>query len=99
MFNLSMEYTNMLINNDFESSNQSFFNIKEIVINSICGLSFDDEIGQIVEAIWPESSLESSSLKALCGLGFPETTIPCGEGEIKFIFRIRKCIDNNNVRF
>lgn len=93
-----MDYTNVLMNYDFDSSSQNYLNqsnSNDFLIKSICGLAFDDEIGQIVEAVWPENSLDSSALKALCGLGFPETTLPNGEGEIKFIFRIRKC---NNKR-
>ena len=93
-----MDYTNVLMNYDFESSSQNTptqLNNNDLLVKSICGLAFDDEIGQIVEAVWPENCLDSSALKAICGLGFPETTLPNGEGEIKFIFRIRKCINNN----
>ena len=89
-----MDYTNVLMNYDFEAINQNcptHVNYNDLLLKSICGLAFDDEIGQTVEAVWPEGSLDSPALKALCGLGFPETTLPSGEGEIKFLFRIRKC--------
>lgn len=90
-----MDNTNILTNYDFDLSNQNtqnYINKNDCLINSICGLCFDDEIGQVVEAIYPENFLESSAMKAICGLGFPETTVPNGEGEIKFLFRIRKCL-------
>jgi hypothetical protein len=89
-----MDYTNVLMNYNFESNNlgiPTHVNSNDVILKCVCGLDFDDEIGQTVEAIWPENALDSSALKALCGLGFPETSVQNGEGEIKFLFRIRKC--------
>ena len=43
------------------------------LLKSLLILSFDNEIGQVIEMEYPENSLEKSSLKLISGMGFPET--------------------------
>lgn len=62
----------------------------ESIVHSICILSFDDEIGQIVESVWPINSISKLCLKNISSLGFPETNCINEDGEIKYIFKIRQ---------
>ncbi len=60
------------------------------IINALCVLCFDDEIGQVTENIWPEYSLNKETIKNISGLGFPETNSLTDDGEIQFVFKIRQ---------
>ena len=72
--------------NKLENESLNNFNL----IKALCILSFDDEIGQIAETFWPQNSLDKTHLKQLSGLGFPQTNSLSDDGEMKYIFKIRK---------
>jgi hypothetical protein len=61
----------------------------EELVKAFCILSFDDEIGQITENVWPKDSLDKYTLKQVSGLGFPESN-SSDDSEVFFIFRIRE---------
>ena len=61
-----------------------------LFIYSLFVLSFDDEIGQIVESSWPNNLFDKVTLKNLTGLGFPETNSLANEGELYYLFKLRK---------
>jgi len=81
---LNQKHFSLLAHQNTNSSNDSSF------IHSIFILSFDDEIGQIIECNWPQGHLEKPTLKNLTGLGFPETNSLGSEGEILYVFKLRK---------
>lgn len=60
------------------------------LILSIAFLGFDDNIGQVVEQNYPPDSLEKISLRQISSIGFPETNSFTEEGELTYIFNIRK---------
>lgn len=62
-------------------------------IESIVLLSFDNEIGQIVEMEYPPNQLPKQQLKLICSTGFPETNHIYHSGELEYIFRIRNNIN------
>ena len=69
------------------------------LIENLVFLSFDDDIGQIVEKYYPENSLDENSLKEISSNGFPETNSCKDNGEITYIFNYRENINSslNNV--
>ena len=69
------------------------------LIENLVFLSFDDDIGQIVEKYYPENSLDENSLKEISSNGFPETNSCKDNGEITYIFNYRENIQQslNNV--
>lgn len=74
----------------------SLCNKSNELIKSLCVLCFDDEIGQVAENIFPQNSLDKSTMKIISALGFPETNNMIEDGEVQFIFKIRQCILINN---
>lgn len=63
---------------------------QENIINCVCTLIFDDSIGQIAEFVYPEGVLEKYHLNEISALGFPETNLIKDDGDLFYIFKIRK---------
>jgi hypothetical protein len=68
----------------------NLFKNEKKLVEAICMLSFDDSIGQIAENLYPENSIDYTTIKQITGLGFPETNMILDNGENKYIFKIRK---------
>ena len=68
-------------------------------IENLVFLTFDDDIGQIIEKLYPENSLDQISSKQISSTGFPETNSCKENGEISYIFNYRENIQQslNNV--
>lgn len=74
----------------------SLSNKSNELIKALCVLCFDDEIGQVAENIFPQNSLDKSTMRIISALGFPETNNMIQDGEVQFIFKIRQSILINN---
>jgi hypothetical protein len=59
------------------------------LIKCLCVLKFDDELGQCLERIYPEDSIDSNTIKQITSLGFPETN-SITHGEIEYLFKVRE---------
>ena len=73
----------------YPSSDLKLSNLTLPKIENIITLSFDNEIGQIVETEFPQGKLDKSILKLLSIKGFPETNQLSHEGEFGYIFKVR----------
>jgi hypothetical protein len=73
--------------------------IQEHKIENLVFLTFDDDIGQVIEKLYPENSLDQQSSKQISSTGFPETNSCKENGEITYIFNYRENIQQslNNV--
>ena len=58
-------------------------------ISNIILLSFDNEIGQVVDKECPIGLIPKLQLKSISVMGFPETNHLTQEGDLGFIFKIR----------
>lgn len=58
-------------------------------LQSIILLSFDNEVGQIVENEYPKDQINKQQLKLISIMGFPETNNIAQEGELGFVFKVR----------
>lgn len=59
------------------------------IIENIVILTFDNEVGQIVENEYPRDGLEKQLLKVICIKGFPETNKISQNGDLGYIFKVR----------
>jgi hypothetical protein len=74
----------IMSNEELDISNLVFPEIKNIII-----LTFDNEVGQIVDKEFPKEGLNKNILKVISIKGFPETNQISAEGEIGYIFKVR----------
>lgn len=70
-----------------EKDNIKSFKLPQI--NNIILLTFDNEVGQIVDKEFPKNSLDKSVLKVISFKGFPETNQILQEGDLGYIFKVR----------
>lgn len=85
---------NVLTKNTETNKASDCLNCLSFKIKSIILLSFDNEIGQLVDKEFPNNSLKKEQLKFISIMGFPETNTLMEDEELGFIFKIRV---NNNV--
>lgn len=80
----------------FDEDNKNMKDTKEQnylqgkIVTALCVLCFDDEIGQVAENIYPNDIFQLETVKAISGLGFPETNSITENGEIQYVFKIRQ---------
>ncbi len=83
---LNQKHFSLCAHQNLNSSSDNSF------IYALYILSFDDEIGQIIEAEYPKALLDKVTAKNLTGLGFPETNSLENGGELHYVFKLRKSI-------
>ena len=74
----------------FNAANYSSKKTSKKLVQALIVLCFDDEIGQIAENVWPPNLIDKSTMKNLSGLGFPETNSIGEDGEMRYVFKIRR---------
>ena len=81
---LNQKHFSLLTHQNINTSKETSY------ITSIFALSFDNEIGQVVESSWPNGLLDKSTLKNLTGLSFPENNLIGSDEELLYVFKLRK---------
>jgi len=60
-------------------------------VKCLCVAKFDLELGQVMEACYPDDALHAVEKKDITSLAFPESNSISGEATHRYTFRLRHC--------